>query len=281
MMNWPKVSLVTPSYNQGQFVERTVRSVLFQDYPNLEYIFMDGGSTDGTMEAIAPYLDRFGYWRSKRDGGQAAAVHEGLEKASGDIMGYINSDDLLAPGAITKVVDYFRDHPDVDVVYSHRIFIDEHDIISRMWILPPHSNYLMSRWDLLPQETCFWRRRVFERVGNVDVRMTFALDYDLFVRFMRAGKFARINAFLGAFRLHKASKTVSLFGTVGINEVQAVRQRYHLHVNRSNAYLGIAFFLLTDRLGSLYARFPIRRLSWLLGTRGLDYGSIWDGRLGK
>jgi glycosyltransferase involved in cell wall biosynthesis len=279
MVNSPKVSLVTPSYNQGQFVERTVRSVLFQDYPNIEYIFMDGGSTDGTMAAVAPYLHRFGYWCSKRDEGQAAAVHDGLEKASGDIMGYLNSDDLLAPGAITKVVNYFRNHPEVDAVYSHRVFIDENDVINRISLLPPHSNYLVSRWDWLPQETCFWRRGLFEQAGNVDPRMAFALDYDLFVRFMRKGKLARMNAFLGAFRWHEDSKSATQFETVGRTEIEIIKQRYDVRPRLGDPVIGRVFIGLAICLGYAYVHFPYRGILPFLGSTGVDYNVLWSGRL--
>jgi len=279
MTNWPKVSLVTPSFNQGQFVARTVRSVLLQDYPNLEYIFMDGGSTDETMDAVAPYLDRFAYWRSERDGGHAAAVHEGLQRATGDIMGYLNSDDLLAPGAVQQVVEYFRSYPEVDAVYSHRVVVDENDVITQMWLLPPHSNYLISRWDLLPQETCFWRRGLFEQAGNVDPRMAFALDYDLFVRFMRKGKLMRMNAFLGAFRWHEGSKSALQYETVGRADVEIVKQRYDIRPRLGDFIIGRVFKGLAIRLGKLYVHFPFRGILPFLGAFGVDYNVLWGGRL--
>lgn len=279
MKNWPKVSLVTPSFNQGKFVARTVRSVLLQDYPNLEYIFMDGGSTDETMDAVAPYLDRFAYWSSKRDGGQAAAVHDGLQRATGDIMGYLNSDDLLAPGAVRQVVEYFRKHPEVDAVYSHRVFVDENDVIKRMWLLPPHFNYLISRWAWLPQETCFWRRGLFEQAGNVDPRMAFALDYDLFVRFMRKGKLVRMNAFLGAFRWHEDSKSATQYETVGRTEIEIVKQRYDVRPRLGDSIIGRVFMGLTICLGNAYVHFPYRGILPFLGSIEVDYNVLWGGRL--
>lgn len=269
----PKLSLVTPSYNQGRYVARTVRSVLLQDCTDVEYIFLDGGSTDETMAAVAPYLERFAYWRSARDDGQSAAVHEGLERARGEILGYLNSDDLLAPGALSAVMRYFDRHPEVDAVYSHRLLIDEDDRVIEAWVLPPHSNYCISRWDWLPQETCFWRRRLFERAGNVDPDLAFAFDYDLFVRYMRAGKFVRLNAFLGAFRWHQESKTVSQFDSVGRREIDAVRRRHGIRMHAQDLLLGKAFGYVTTRLGSLYVRLPF------VGPRGRDYKEVWEGRL--
>lgn len=269
----PRLSLVTPSFNQGRYVARTVRSVLRQDYPNLEYIFLDGGSTDDTMAAVAPYLERFAYWRSAPDAGQSAAVHEGLQRSTGDVMGYLNSDDLLAPGALSTVMRFFERHPHVDAVYSHRLFIDEDDLVLRAWLLPPHSDYLISRWDFLPQETCFWRRGLFERAGNVDPGLAFAFDYELFVRYMRAGKFVRLNTFLGAFRWHGDSKTVSQYESVGRPEIDTVRKRHGIRMRPYDPLLGKAFGYLTTRLGALYVRLPFR------GARGLDYKDVWAGKL--
>ena len=278
----PKVSIVTPSFNQGRYVARTVRSVLLQDYPNLEYIFLDGGSSDDTMARVEPYLGRFAYWRSARDRGQADAVHEGLQRASGDVMAYLNSDDLLAPGTVSRVVRFFERHPMVDAVYSHRVVIDESDRVVGTWLLPPHSNYLISRWDFLPQETCFWRRRLFERAGNVDRGMAFALDYDLFVRYMRAGRFARMNAFLGAFRRHGASKSESQFDTIGMAEVDVVRERYAIRIGLSDVPLGMALGQFVTRLGSWYVRLPGPELLPFFGAQGRDYdAAVWRGSLGS
>jgi glycosyltransferase involved in cell wall biosynthesis len=270
----PRVSVITPSFNQGRYVARTVRSVLLQDYPNVEYLFLDGGSTDETMTAVAPYLGRFAYWRSSRDAGQSTAVHEGLARASGEVMGYLNSDDLLAPGALSRVMAYFQSHPEVDAVYSHRLFIDERDIVTHAWLVAPHANYLICRWDWLPQETCFWRRRLFERAGNVDPGLAFAFDYELFVRYMKAGRFARLNTFLGAFRWHRDSKTASQFETVGRREIDLVRKRHGIRLRPHDLPLGKGLGYLTTRLGSLYVRLPF------VGPRGRDYDSaFWNGRL--
>src|SRR5215207_7525224 len=123
-MTLPKISIVTPSYNQAQFVAWTARSVLLQRYPNLEYVWMDGGSKDDTVEVLKPYHDRFAYFVSERDKGQSDAIHRGFQKTTGDIMAYLNSDDMLAPGALHWVANFFEEHPEIDAVYSHRITVD-------------------------------------------------------------------------------------------------------------------------------------------------------------
>ncbi len=224
----PTISIVTPSFNQGDFVEWTVRSVLEQRYPRLEYIFMDGGSTDQTLGRIAPYCDRFFHFESGPDGGQSAAIAKGFSFATGELMAYLNSDDMLLPGTLNFIADYFQRHPEIDFLYGHRCIINEVNQVIGHWILPPHSNFLMRRWDLIPQESCFWRRRLFEQKGNVDASFHFAMDYDLFVRYMTIGKFKRVNRFLAAFRMHQNTKTATQLATIGMAEIGRVQQHNNM-----------------------------------------------------
>ncbi|ADJ28055.1 glycosyltransferase family 2 protein [Nitrosococcus watsonii] len=220
----PTISIVTPSFNQGEYVEWTVQSVLGQRYPNLEYIFMDGGSTDQTLDRIAPYRNRFFHFESGPDGGQSAAIAKGFSMATGEIMAYLNSDDVLLPGTLNFVVDYFHRHPEVDFIYGHRCIVNEINQVIGHWILPRHSSFLMRRWDLIPQESCFWRRRLFKQKGNIDASFQFAMDYDLFVRYMSAGNFKRVNRFLAAFRVHKDAKTTTQLTTTGWAEIERVQR---------------------------------------------------------
>src|SRR5262249_22750677 len=158
----------TPSYGYGHFIEWTIRSVLMQDYPKLELIVMDGGSPDNTPEIIRKYRPWLTYAESKKDKGQADAVVRGFRHSTGEIMAYLNSDDMLAPGALEFVAEFFRDHPDVDMVYSHRVIVDDDNVVTGHWVLPDHSDWYMQRWDYIPQETCFWRRSIYEKVGGID-----------------------------------------------------------------------------------------------------------------
>ena len=245
----PTISIVTPSYNQGDFVEWTVRSVFEQRYPKLEYIFMDGGSTDNTLERVEPYRKRFLHFESGPDGGQSAAIAKGFRYAAGDIMAYLNSDDVLLPGTLNFVADYFHQNPSVDFIYGHRCFINESNEVIRHWILPPHSSFLMRRWDLIPQETCFWRRSLFEKMGNIDPSYHFAMDYDLFVRYMSAGKFRRVNRFLAAFRVHQNAKTSTQLTTIGADEIVRV---YLQHKIRPVPVIGSMFSLYVGIRSSIY-----------------------------
>jgi glycosyltransferase involved in cell wall biosynthesis len=277
-MSLPKISIVTPSYNQAPFIEWTVRSVLWQRYPNLEYIVMDGGSKDGTQAVLEPYRDRFAHYQSARDKGQAEAIHNGFARATGDIMAYLNSDDMLAPGALHWVAQFFADHPEVDAVYSHRCTVDENNKVIYYWILPRHSDWYMTRWDLIPQETCFWRRRLFERSGNIDPGFRFAMDYDLFVRFMRNGRMVRANRFLGVFRKHTEAKTSQLLETIGTEEIARVWERYGLRHRKVHSLVSARFFNSVNRRGGKFA-YRHRHLPGALPGIGYDYDRVWGGLL--
>ncbi|WP_420812578.1 glycosyltransferase family 2 protein [Nitrosococcus wardiae] len=267
----PIISIVTPSFNQGEFVVDTVRSVFEQRYPKLEYIFMDGGSTDNTLERIAPYRDHFSHFQSGPDEGQSAAIAKGFSLSSGEIMAYLNSDDMLLPGTLNFVADYFRRHHEVDCLYGHRCIINEVNEVVGHWILPRHSSFLMRRWDLIPQESCFWRRRLFEQKGNIDARFCFAMDYDLFVRYMDIGRFRRVNRFLAAFRVHQNAKTTTQLATIGKEEMARVQQ----HNNIRLPPLVGDFFSLWVQLRSA---FFIRRKEYFPGlSPGLNFNldELW------
>jgi glycosyltransferase involved in cell wall biosynthesis/SAM-dependent methyltransferase len=277
-MRWPRITIVTPSYNQGKYIERTVRSVLFQRYPNLDYILMDGGSTDDTVSRLARYKDQFSFFASEPDNGQADAIAKGFARSSGEIMAYLNSDDLLAPGALHFAAKFFEEHPDVDCIYSHRCTVDENDRVVWYWILPPHQDSLMKRWDFIPQETCFWRRSLFEKAGNIDTSYHFAMDYDLFVRFMNLGRVRRINRFFGAFRQHSESKTTQLLGILGRREMLKVRQKYGIRRLPRDGFFGMLVGLWVSRAGHRFA-YSGRSLPGALPGAGYDYNDFWGGVL--
>jgi glycosyltransferase involved in cell wall biosynthesis len=223
----PKVSIVTPSYGQADYIGRTIDSVLSQGYPSLEYFVQDGGSEDGTVDVLKEYSDRLSGWESAPDGGQSHAINLGFAKTSGEIMAWLNSDDILLPGALACVVDYFVRHPEVDVVYGNRLLIDENDMEIGCWILPGHDGKALSWADYVPQETLFWRRSLWERVGGkIDESFRFAMDWDLLVRFRDAGaRFAHIPRFLGAFRIHEHQKTSAAINEIGHGEMDRIRER--------------------------------------------------------
>jgi glycosyltransferase involved in cell wall biosynthesis len=222
----PSIALVTPSYEQGRFLERTIQSVLMQSYPALEYVVQDGGSSDESLAVIRSCQDSLFAWSSEPDVGQADAINRGFARTSGKIMGWLNSDDLLLPGALAFVAAYFERRPDVDVLYGNRILIDEHDRQIGLWILPRHDDDVLRVTDYVPQETLFWRRSAWDAAGAaVDPTFEFALDWDLLLRLQAAGaRIEHVSRFLGAFRVHEAQKSLAAKG-VGAQEIQRLRQR--------------------------------------------------------
>lgn len=223
----PRVSIVTPSFMQARYIGRTIESVLGQSYPNLEYFVQDGGSQDGTVEVLKGYANRLAGWESQADGGQSQAINLGFAHTTGEIMAWLNSDDMLLPGAIHTIVDYFSRHPEVDVVYGDRLLIDESDMEIGRWIMPGHDSEVLSWADYVPQETLFWRRRIWDRVGGqIDESFKFAMDWDLLVRFRDAGaRFAHIPRFLGAFRIHEHQKTSAAINEIGHKEMDRIREK--------------------------------------------------------
>jgi glycosyltransferase involved in cell wall biosynthesis len=274
------ISIVTPSFNQARFLEWTLRSVLLQDYRETEYVVMDGGSTDGSAEILARYREFFSHFESAKDGGQADAVRRGFERTSGEIMGYLNSDDLLAPGALAFVARFFERNPRVDAIYSHRVFIDEANRVAGYWRLPQHRDWLMKRWDYIPQETCFWRRRIYDGVGGVDASFKFALDYDLFVRFMERGRMERVDRFLGAFRRHEASKTSALVEGRVHEEVARVRREHRVWMPRGHGWAEWAVARWIGRRSRRFAEAGPLIPESREGI-GYNYDELWGGRLSE
>ena len=228
LKNPPVISIATPSYNQGCFIEQTIRSVLNENYPRLEYVVQDGGSTDETTSILDAYRAWLHRCESRKDNGQSHAINLGFAGTTGEIMAYLNSDDLLLPGSLHTVAEYFENHPEVDVVYGHRIVIDEMGYEMGRWVMPHHDSAMLKWADYIPQETMFWRRRIWDKVGGIDDSFRFAMDWDLLLRFQEAGaKFKRLPRFLGAFRVHNKSKTMNVVTSHGTEEMTRLRQRTH------------------------------------------------------
>ena len=254
----PKMLLVTPSLNQGKYLGRTIRSVVEQGYEKLIYVIKDGGSSDNTLEEIKKNESHLHSWVSVCDEGQAQAINEGFGMGSDmlgsdDVMAWINADDILAPGTLDFVGSYFARHPSVDVVYGNRIIIDAEDREIGRWVLPPHCDRMIRYVDYIPQETMFWRKRVWDAVGGVDHSFQFAMDWDLICRFADAGaRFVRLPHFLAAFRVHQSQKTSSEIHELGAFEMEMIRNRmrtdnedYH-KINRKMLFKASIYSRLLD-----------------------------------
>ena len=223
----PKITIVVPSLNQGKFIEETLQSIIEQDYPKLELIVVDGGSTDCTLRVIKNFEHHITWWTSEPDDGQAAAINKGFRNSTGEILGWLNSDDRLAPGALDTIALCFSSNPQVGVVYGNRILIDENGCEVGRWVLPFHSSRVLRWADFVPQETLYWRRAAWESVGSrLDERFQFAMDWDLLLRFAKMDQsFHHIPAYLGLFRVHQAQKTKADMTSSGRTEMDLIRTR--------------------------------------------------------
>jgi len=203
-----KISVVTPSYNQGRFIERTLDSVSSQEGADVEHVVFDADSNDGTKEILASY--RHGIrWVSERDRGQAHAVNKGIKASDGEIIGWLNSDDVYYPGALARVVDFFERHPDVDVVYGQADHIDVDDRAFESYPTEPWDLRALQERCFICQPAAFVRRSALERYGILDESLHYCMDYELWLRLGRAGAaFAFLEEKLAGSRLYQENKTL-------------------------------------------------------------------------
>jgi len=227
---WPKITVVTPSYNQGKFLEATLRSVILQDYPNLEFLVLDGGSSDNSVDIIKKYGASITYWHSRKDLGQADALATGFTMATGEILCWLNSDDIFLAGALMHVALVFLKHPKTRFVYGNRMVIDEHDKVIDCHIWPFFiTKYHWARGQYLAQECCFWKRDLYLQIGGIDRSKFFIMDYDLFFRMWGVAKFRKTSAYLGCLRMHGETKN-SKYQQVREKEFSTALQKYGLKV---------------------------------------------------
>ncbi|MBI4569151.1 MAG: glycosyltransferase [Planctomycetes bacterium] len=206
-----KFSIVIPSYNQAAYLRACLESVVAQEGPALEVLVYDGGSKDGSRSIVEEFASRLGYWQSQPDGGQAAALRAGFARATGDVLGWVNSDDLLLPGALAAAGEYFERHPDSPMVYGDAVWIDAAGkVIRPKREIPFDWNIFAFGYCYIPQPSCFFRRAAFEAAGGLDPTLVCCMDYDLFHRLARRGPVGHIEAFMSALRDHPATKTNTL-----------------------------------------------------------------------
>lgn len=207
--DWPFVSIVTPSYQQASFLRRTIDSVLAQEYPHIDYRVIDGGSTDGSLDVLRSYGDRV-RWLSEPDGGQADAINKGLASARGDVLAYLNSDDVLLPGAVARVAELFRRHADWDMLYGDAWHVDADDGILGRYPTAAYSRARLLQDCCICQPAAFWRRHIAVRVGAFDTSLHLALDFDYWLRIDAAGgRIVHVPEVLACSRLHAQAKTLA------------------------------------------------------------------------
>ncbi|MBE2182635.1 MAG: glycosyltransferase [Anaerolineae bacterium] len=226
MPEQPLVSIITPSFNQAGFIEATIESVLTQDYPNIEYLVIDGGSTDGTLDILRRYEGRL-KWISERDQGQADAINKGMSRATGQILGWLNSDDLYVPGAIRSVVETFTRQPEAMFVYGDAEAIDEHDNSygTRIHVHQTDADELIQMGDPIVQPASFWRAEVWQTCGELDLSLHYTLDYEYWMRVAKRYPLTYIPVILAKERLYAGAKTFK--GAIErVDELEAVARRH-------------------------------------------------------
>ncbi len=206
----PLVSIVTPSFNQAPYLEAAIESVLSQDYPRLETIIIDGGSTDGSLEIIRRYARRLAHWSSEPDSGQTEAINKGFTRATGDVLAWLNSDDLYRPGAVRQAVEFLERHPEVGMVYGDADYVDESGkVIGRFAARQTSLARLRRGYVHIPQQASFFRASLWRLVGPLDPTFYFAMDYDLWVRIASLSPVAHVPRTWAGFRLHRDAKTLA------------------------------------------------------------------------
>ena len=207
----PVVSVVTPSFNQAPFLEATIQSVLSQDYPRIEYIIVDGGSTDGSLQIIENYADKLAWWVSEQDSGQTDAINKGFAHATGQVLAWLNSDDTYEPRAVGRAVKALLAHPEAGMVYADCTYIDEQGrVIGRFPAAQTDLGRLRTGYVHIPQQTMFLRAELWRQVGPLDPSFYFAMDYDLWTRVARRSQLYYVAGETWAnFRLHSLGKTIT------------------------------------------------------------------------
>jgi glycosyltransferase involved in cell wall biosynthesis len=226
-MSTPLVSIITPSFNQGRFIEETLRSVKEQSYPRLEHVVIDGASTDNTLDILRRYDGTYNMrWVSEPDRGHADALCKGFREAHGDILAWLNSDDVYLPGAIEQVVEAFQHDPAADLIYGDIVLIDAdgNELGRRRLTRVDHFDFL-GQGDCLAQPATFWTRGIYDRVGGIDSSWYFQMDLEFFIRVAAAGRMKHIRSWLAKMRIHAAGKMVKA-DRIRQSELAELRQRY-------------------------------------------------------
>jgi glycosyltransferase involved in cell wall biosynthesis len=212
MTTLPRISIITPSYNQGEYIRETIESVLGQGYPDLEYIVVDGGSTDSTLSILKEFGDKID-WISEKDRGQSHAINKGLQKSTGEILGFLNSDDIYEPGALLRVGEFFAKHPKSIWVTGKCRTVNENGeeirreitLYKNFWLMA-RSKIILKILNYISQPATFWRRDAIEKVGYFNEKWKFAMDYDFWLRMGKYYHLNFINLYLANFRVHSFSK---------------------------------------------------------------------------
>jgi glycosyltransferase involved in cell wall biosynthesis len=252
----PLVSIVTPSFNQAKYLEETIQSVLNQEYPHLEYIIIDGGSTDGSLDIIQRYSNRLAWWVSEPDQGQTDAINKGFLHANGEFLGWLNSDDTYLPRAIPEAVAYLQSHPQTGMVYGDANLIDENgSVIGKFPARQTNYRLLRRGYVHIPQQAAFFRSALLRKVGPLDPTFYFAMDYDLWVRLAKISTLCYYPQVWANFRLHQAGKTTN-------SDELCWPEMLRVHYREGGSWLSWIVFKAKIR-PIIYSRLPMKIKLWL------------------
>jgi glycosyltransferase involved in cell wall biosynthesis len=257
---WPRITVVTPSLNQGGFLEETIRSVLLQGYPNLEYMIMDGGSTDTTLDVIRRYEPWIEHWVSEKDQGQSQAINKGFQKATGEFVMWLNADDLLFRDALNKVGHALRLLPDAGMIYGTGVKIDAEGNVLKRIPFRPYDEMLLRTLFFILQPSSLVRRSCLIEVGFLDESFHYAMDWDLALKLSRVCRIHAINLDIGMLRMHAACKSLS-GGSVRQREIASIARK-HQGVFDPNV---LGYYLLPESA----------RLGNANGKRGAIFSHYW------
>ena len=225
-MSLPSMAIVTPSLNQARFLDRTIGSVIEQDYPGpLQYWVQDGGSTDDSVEVIRRHEAGLTGWESIPDEGHADAVNRGFARIQGEVMAFINSDDYYLPGALRAAGEAFAADPDLDMLYGDAVYVDPDDRPLVIDVLPAYNWEDLRRVCIIPQQTCFWRRRAWEAAGGLGRELWFSFDWEFFLKVAERGRLVHLPRLMAAYRHHAAAKTSTAADRWGADD-RKLRERY-------------------------------------------------------
>jgi glycosyltransferase involved in cell wall biosynthesis len=220
---WPRISIVTPSYNQGEFIEETIRSVLLQGYPNLEYTIVDGGSTDNSLEIIKKYEKYLSYWVSEPDQGPTDAINKGWQRANGEIIAYLNSDDAYFPGALATIAEAFQQNPQAKAIYGKEFRINKEGLVLAEYGVKEGNRLSLLNLNALPQPATFLKKILLDSLGGMDLNVKYIFDFELCLRISRLNPIVSIPNLLAVTRWHNNTITLNRRSEIGRELVRVIK----------------------------------------------------------
>jgi glycosyltransferase involved in cell wall biosynthesis len=277
--NYPKITIITPSYNQGKFIEATIKSVLAQNYPNLEYFIFDGGSSDNTIDVIKKYDKYITYWESQPDRGQSNAINKGLRAASGDIIGWLNSDDLFYPNTLHRVANYFEDENYRKILYGEGSYlIDKYQLSIKNNTARLSQKHSITLCDFIIQPSTFWGKNVVVEVGELDEELHYGFDWDWFIKADNKNiPFQMVEENFSVYRIHAEHKS-SNAGYKRIKELAKIYEEYHgpavadayLQLNKSSNAIWVKRILKRFPIGTYY----LKKIYWKSQFKNISFNTF-------